>query len=80
MARMARDFLALGGSSACVERVFSASGGVTERKRSSQSSTSVCRRTSSKIWLRDGFEPLAAELKGKRKEKDASNTGIISLD
>ncbi|EJD33374.1 hypothetical protein AURDEDRAFT_77026, partial [Auricularia subglabra TFB-10046 SS5] len=55
LARMARNFLAIPASSTSIERLFSDSGYLVTKQRSSMSSATVRECMCTKHWIREGL-------------------------
>lgn len=76
LARMARDYLAIQGSSVAVERVFSKSRHICADLRSSLKAPTIRKALLSKVWIRSGLldvnePPLPPRKRRKVSEQEA---------
>jgi len=72
VARMARDFLAIPGTSVSVERLFSKSRHLCSDLRSSLLAPTIMRAMLSKCWIKDGLFDPHANLAGSSAQKTSS--------
>ena len=70
--RMARDFLAIPGTSVSVERLFSKSRHLCSDLRSSLLAPTIMRAMLSKCWIKDGLFDPHTNLAGSSAQKTSS--------